>query len=60
MIQCFPGCSVVKNLPAKAADMGSIPEWGRDGDPLQYFCLENPLREESGGLESMGSQKSQT
>ena len=25
----FPGCSVVKNLPATAGDMGSIPGLGR-------------------------------
>ena len=41
---------VVKNLPAKAGDVrdaGSIPGLGRSpagghGNPLQYFCLENP------------------
>ena len=42
------GGSVVKNLPAKAGDMGSIPESGRspgegNGNPLQYSCLENPM-----------------
>ena len=44
----FPGGSVVKNLPANAGDMGSIPEWRRpfgigNGNPLQYSCLENPM-----------------
>ena len=47
----FPGGSVVKNLPANAediGDMGSIPGLGRspgegDGNPLQYFCLGNPM-----------------
>ena len=39
---------VVKNLPANAGDMGSIPESGRspgegNGKPLQYSCLENPV-----------------
>ena len=42
---------VVKNPPANAGDirdMGSIPEPGRSpgggpGNPLQYFCLENPI-----------------
>ena len=41
---------MVKNLPSSAEDMrevGSIPGLGRsagggDGNPLQYFCLENP------------------
>ena len=39
---------VVKNLPANARDTGSIPGSGRsseerDGIPLQYSCLENPM-----------------
>ena len=41
----------VKNLPANARDMrdtGSTPGSGRSprgghGNPLQYFCLENPV-----------------
>ena len=44
----FPDGSVVKNLPAKAGDKGSIPgsgrsPGGRHGNPLQYSCLENPM-----------------
>ena len=44
----FPDGSVVKNLPANAADMGLIPGLGRspgggNGNPLQYSCLENPM-----------------
>jgi len=42
---------MVKNLPASeedVRDMGSIPGSGRSpgggyGNPLQYFCLENPM-----------------
>ena len=42
---------VVKNPPANAGDMrdvGLIPESERssgvgNGNPLQYFCLENPM-----------------
>ena len=42
---------VVKNPPANAGDlrnMGSIPGFGRspegrDSNPLQYSCLENPM-----------------
>ena len=41
---------VVKNLPAKAGDIrntGSIPESERsprrNGNPLQYSCLGNPM-----------------
>ena len=42
----FPGCLVVKNLPANAGDGGLIPgleispEEGND-NPLQYSCLGN-------------------
>ena len=53
--QGIPGGSVVKNPPANAGDVGSIPGLGRslgdkNGNPLQYSCLENPLIEEPGGL----------
>ena len=39
---------MVKNVPANAEDMGSIPGSGRshgegNGYPLEYFCLENPM-----------------
>ena len=42
------GGSVVKNLPANAADEGSITgsarsPGGGNGNPLQYSCLENPM-----------------
>ena len=48
----FPGGSVVKNPPANAGDVGSIPGSGRspgegNGNPLQYSCLENPHGERS-------------
>ena len=38
---------MVKNLPANAGGMGLIPGLGispgeRNGNPLQYSCLENP------------------
>ena len=49
----FPGVSVVKkkkkkNPPANAADAGSAPglgrsPGGRNGNPLQYPCLGNPM-----------------
>ena len=44
----FPGGSVVKNLPANAGDVGSIPGLGRsategNGNPLQYSCLDKPM-----------------
>ena len=45
---CFPGGSVVKNLPANAGDKSSIPGSGRssregNGNPLQYSFLGNPM-----------------
>ena len=44
----FPGGSLIKNLPANAGDLGSIPGLGRspgggNGNPLQYSCLENSI-----------------
>ena len=61
----FPGGSVVKNLPANTGDLrntGLIPGSGRsleegNGKPLQYSCLENPMDRESGGPQSMASQR---
>ena len=45
-----------------AGELCLIPELGRspgegNGNPLQYSCLENSRTEESGGLQSMGSQR---
>ena len=59
----FPGGSVVKNLPANAGAMDSIPGWGRspgegNGYPLQYSCLENPMdRETWGGYSPRGCKE---
>ena len=44
----FPGGSTVKNPPANAGDMRSIPGSGRspgegNGNPLEYPCLGNPM-----------------
>ena len=44
----FPDGSVVKNLLVNAGDGESVPGSGRspgggNGNPLQYFCLENPM-----------------
>ena len=55
---------MVKNLPANAGDVSSIPGPGRspgggNGNPLQYSCLENPLDGRAWWAMSMGSQKSQ-
>ena len=40
--------SMVKNLPASAGDVSSIPGSEKspgegNGNPLQYSCLENPM-----------------
>ena len=50
---------MVKNPPANAGDLDSIPGLGRspgkgNGNPLQYFCPENPCTEEPGGLQVHG------
>ena len=52
---------MVKKPPVNAGDAGLIPGSGRSpggghGNPLQYSCLENPMTEEPGRLQSMGSQ----
>ena len=44
----FPGGSDGKESAFNAGDPGSIPGSGRspgegNGNPLQYFCLENPM-----------------
>ena len=59
---------MVKNSSANAGDLrkdGMIPGLGRcpgegNGNPLQNYCLENPPTGEPGGLQSMGSQESDT
>ena len=56
---------MVKNPPANVGDAGLNPTLGGppekgNGNQLQYSCLGNPMEEEPGGLQSMGSQKRQT
>ena len=56
---------LVKNPSASARDardMGPVPGSGRSpggghGSPLPYSCLENPMTEELGRLQSMGSHR---
>ena len=55
----------VKDLPAMVGNLGSVPGLGRspgerNGNPLQYSCLKNFKTEESGGLQSMGSESDTT
>ena len=61
----FPGGSVVKNRPANARDMSSIPELGGspgggNGNPLQYSCLENSMDRGAWQAIVHGVAKSQT
>ena len=53
----------VKNLPANAGDLSSIPGSGRflgegNGNPLQYSCLGNPM--DRGAWQATVRAKSQT
>ena len=64
----FPGDSVVKNIPANAGDpgdMGLIPRSGRstrgrNGSPLQYSWLGNPMDKGAWQVTVQGTTKSQT
>ena len=61
----FPGGSAVKNLSAKAGDLGLITGWGRapgggHGNPLQYSCLENAMDRGAWWATVHGVTKSQT
>ena len=58
----FSGGSVVKNPPANAGGMGSIPGSGRspregNGNPLQYSCWIIQRTEEPGRLQPTESQR---
>ena len=58
----FPGGSVVKNLPAKAGDRGSIPDLGRapgkeTATHSSILVSEISRTEKPGRLWSMGSQR---
>ena len=61
----FPGGSMVKNPSANARDTGSIPGSGRssgerNGNPLQYSCLGNPMHREGWQAIVDGVAKSRT
>ena len=48
LLKGFSGGSVVKNKPANAGDVHSISglgrsPGGRNGNPLQYSCVENSM-----------------
>ena len=61
----FPGDSVVKNPPVNARDVSSTPGSGRspeegNGNPLQYFCLENSMDGGASWVTFHGVAKSRT
>ena len=54
---------MVKNLPASAGDIGSVPELGRslgvgNGNLFLYSCLKNPMGREAWGATVHGVAKS--
>ena len=56
---------MVKNLPANAGDVGSVPGLerspvGGNGSLLQYSCLGNPMDREAGWATVHGVAESQT
>ena len=59
----FPGDSVVKKLPAKHGDLGSIPGLGsspgeENDNPLQYSCLGKSQGQRSlGGSSPLGGKE---
>ena len=61
----FPGGSKGKDPTYNVGDLGSSPGSGRspgegNGNPLQYFCLENPMDRGAWRATAHGVAKSQT
>ena len=64
-IQDFPGGSDGKASVYNAGDLGLIPGLGRspgggNGNPLQYYCLENPMDRGAWQARVHGIAKNQT
>ena len=66
-VKNFPGGKVVRNLPANAGDTGDrVREesgrfpGGRNGNPLQHSCLENPTDREAWWATVHGVANSET
>ena len=64
-IQGFPGGSEDKASACNAGDPGLIPGLGRsprerNGNPLQYSCLENPMDRGAWWATVQGSKQSDT
>ena len=61
----FPNGTVVKNLPANAADGGDAgsspgqedPMEEENGNPFQYSCLKNPIQRSLAGYGHRGPKK---
>ena len=58
----FPGGSAGKESTSSAGDLGLVPKLGRSpgrrhGNPLQHFCLENPMDRGAWQLQSIESQR---
>ena len=63
LLHCFPGGSDGKTSSCNAGDPGSIPglersPGERNGNPLQYSCLENPWMEGLVGYSPCGHKES--
>ena len=61
-IEGFPQWLSGKESTFNAGNAGLIPgsersPGGEHGNPLRYFCLENSVEEEPGGLQPIGSQR---
>ena len=61
----FPGGSVVKNLPANAEDMGQSlgqedPQEKEMATHPSILAWKSPWTKEPGGLQSMGSEETET
>ena len=61
----FPGGSEVKASACNVGDLGLIPGLGRspgegNGNPLKYFCLENPMDRGAWWATVYGVAKSRT
>ena len=69
MQNCILGVSLVAQsamqITPSTGDPGSIPGWGRspgerNGNPLQHFCLENPVDGGAWWATAHGVAKSRT
>ena len=56
-VHIYIGFLVVKKLPVGLIRGSGRSPGGGHGNPLQYFCLENPMDRGAGGLQSLGPQR---